>query len=93
MARINAAKAQGAGQHRLADFPQLADRRCPTGGLKQPVGLGVRPPVHPVGALPRIVMRTEIEMTLLSNNPMTVVGLEGYDLKIVSRRPIPQLES
>jgi 3,4-dihydroxy 2-butanone 4-phosphate synthase/GTP cyclohydrolase II len=33
------------------------------------------------------------EMVLLSNNPMTVVGLEGYDLKIVSRRPIPQLES
>jgi len=33
------------------------------------------------------------EMVLLSNNPMTVVGLEGYDLKIVSRRPIPELES
>jgi 3,4-dihydroxy 2-butanone 4-phosphate synthase/GTP cyclohydrolase II len=33
------------------------------------------------------------EMVLLSNNPMTVVGLEGYGLKIVSRRPIPQLES
>ena len=33
------------------------------------------------------------EMVLLSNNPMTVVGLEGYDLKIVSRRPIPKLES
>jgi 3,4-dihydroxy 2-butanone 4-phosphate synthase/GTP cyclohydrolase II len=33
------------------------------------------------------------EMTILSNNPMTVVGLEGYDLKIVSRRPIPELES
>ena len=25
---------------------------------------------HPVGALPRIVMRTVIEMTLLSNNPL-----------------------
>ena len=33
------------------------------------------------------------EMTILSNNPMTVVGLEGYGLKIVSRRPIPELES
>jgi 3,4-dihydroxy 2-butanone 4-phosphate synthase/GTP cyclohydrolase II len=33
------------------------------------------------------------EMVLLSNNPMTVVGLEGYGLKIVSRRPIPELES
>ncbi|HEX4507266.1 MAG TPA: 3,4-dihydroxy-2-butanone-4-phosphate synthase [Alphaproteobacteria bacterium] len=33
------------------------------------------------------------EMVILSNNPMTVVGLEGYDLKIVSRRPIPELES
>lgn len=33
------------------------------------------------------------EMILLSNNPMTVVGLEGYGLKIVSRRPIPELES
>jgi 3,4-dihydroxy 2-butanone 4-phosphate synthase / GTP cyclohydrolase II len=32
------------------------------------------------------------EMVILSNNPMTVVGLEGYDLKIVSRRPIPELE-
>jgi 3,4-dihydroxy 2-butanone 4-phosphate synthase/GTP cyclohydrolase II len=31
------------------------------------------------------------EMVLLSNNPMTVVGLEGYGLKIVSRRPIPDL--
>jgi 3,4-dihydroxy 2-butanone 4-phosphate synthase / GTP cyclohydrolase II len=33
------------------------------------------------------------EMIILSNNPMTVVGLEGYGLKIVSRRPIPELES
>jgi 3,4-dihydroxy 2-butanone 4-phosphate synthase/GTP cyclohydrolase II len=33
------------------------------------------------------------EMVILSNNPMTVVGLEGYGLKIVSRRPIPELES
>jgi 3,4-dihydroxy 2-butanone 4-phosphate synthase/GTP cyclohydrolase II len=33
------------------------------------------------------------EMVILSNNPMTVVGLEGYDLKIVSRRAIPELES
>jgi len=33
------------------------------------------------------------EMVILSNNPMTVVGLEGYDLKIVSRRPIPELEA
>lgn len=32
------------------------------------------------------------EMVLLSNNPMTVVGLEGYGLKIVSRRPIPELD-
>jgi 3,4-dihydroxy 2-butanone 4-phosphate synthase/GTP cyclohydrolase II len=32
------------------------------------------------------------EMVILSNNPMTVVGLEGYGLKIVSRRPIPELE-
>ena len=32
------------------------------------------------------------EMVLLSNNPMTVVGLEGYGLKIVSRRAIPELE-
>ena len=32
------------------------------------------------------------EMVILSNNPMTVVGLEGYDLKIVSRRQIPELE-
>lgn len=31
------------------------------------------------------------EMVLLSNNPMTVVGLEGYGLKIASRRPIPDL--
>jgi 3,4-dihydroxy 2-butanone 4-phosphate synthase/GTP cyclohydrolase II len=31
------------------------------------------------------------EMVLLSNNPMTVIGLEGYGLKIVSRRPIPDL--
>lgn len=31
------------------------------------------------------------EMSLLSNNPMTVVGLEGYGLKIVDRRPIPDL--
>ncbi len=29
------------------------------------------------------------EMVLLSNNPMTVIGLEGYTLKIVERRPIP----
>jgi len=33
------------------------------------------------------------EMVILSNNPMTVIGLEGYGLKIVSRRPIPELES
>jgi 3,4-dihydroxy 2-butanone 4-phosphate synthase / GTP cyclohydrolase II len=32
------------------------------------------------------------EMVILSNNPMTVVGLEGYGLKIVSRRPIPELK-
>jgi GTP cyclohydrolase II len=32
-------------------------------------------------------------MVILSNNPMTVVGLEGYGLKIVSRRPIPELET
>ena len=31
------------------------------------------------------------EMVVLSNNPMTVIGLEGYGLKIVSRRPIPEL--
>ncbi len=31
------------------------------------------------------------EMVVLSNNPMTVVGLEGYGLKIVSRRQIPEL--
>jgi 3,4-dihydroxy 2-butanone 4-phosphate synthase/GTP cyclohydrolase II len=31
-------------------------------------------------------------MVLLSNNPMTVVGLEGYGLKIVSRRPIPEFD-
>ena len=33
------------------------------------------------------------EMVLLSNNPMTVVGLEGYGLKIACRRPIPDLAS
>jgi 3,4-dihydroxy 2-butanone 4-phosphate synthase/GTP cyclohydrolase II len=33
------------------------------------------------------------EMVILSNNPMTVIGLEGYGLKIVSRRPIPELAS
>jgi 3,4-dihydroxy 2-butanone 4-phosphate synthase/GTP cyclohydrolase II len=32
------------------------------------------------------------EMILLSNNPMTVIGLEGYALKIVERRPVPSRE-
>jgi 3,4-dihydroxy 2-butanone 4-phosphate synthase/GTP cyclohydrolase II len=32
------------------------------------------------------------EMVVLSNNPMTVIALEGYGLKIVSRRPIPELD-
>ena len=31
------------------------------------------------------------EMIVLSNNPLTVVGLEGYGLSIVSQRPIPNL--
>ena len=31
------------------------------------------------------------EMVVLSTTPMTVIGLEGYGLKIVSRRPIPEL--
>ena len=31
------------------------------------------------------------EMVVLSNNPMTVIGLEGYGLKIVAQKPIPDL--
>ena len=32
------------------------------------------------------------EMILLTNHKRTIVGLDGYGLKVVERRPIPRLD-
>ena len=67
----------------------LSDKiKAKRGGLEEQGGHELRD--YGIGA--QILLDLGVhEMILLSNNPMTVIGLEGYALEIVDRRPIPDL--
>ena len=70
----------------LSDRVQARSGKAPAG--KAPAGGELRD--YGIGA--QILLDLGVrDMVLLSNTERTIIGLDGYGLKVVERRPIPPL--